>query len=384
MDTVTGNLISFDIGQAQLKMVWYRGKTVKKAVAVMLPDGMMADGQITSMDAMADFLRSTAKENDIPRGAAAVILPSSQIFTRNTEVPIMNDAQLRYNLPFEFKDYLEQEKRFYKFDYSVQGLVYDEQGDVKQMQLFSCAVLEKTLEVYRDMFHRAGFKLKAAIPEEYSYAAIISDKNHRVELARKVCLDKLEELEALSRIEGREEKSLEQAAVIQKELDHLDSWEPDAERCFVDLGHDAIRMSIYHGDVFVTRRIINIGMHDLLEILAEYHHSDEHIVQGYLNEDLNEIPGGEQCRDLLNRIAVEVMKAVNFYNYNNREKTLRYIYLSGGGSALKQIAEAIGSMTSAEIRPITELLAGCDDLSEAHRLYVKAMGCALQAQGVMA
>ena len=72
---------------------------------------------------MADFLKQTAKENGIPRGAAAVVLPGSAVFTRLCELPPMTDAQLAYNLPFEFKDYLREEKGQYVFDYSVQELV---------------------------------------------------------------------------------------------------------------------------------------------------------------------------------------------------------------------------------------------------------------------
>lgn len=70
----------------------------------------VSGGEIVSMDAMADFIKEMAKENGISRGAAAVILPGTLVFTRNVTVPAMTDGQLLYNLPFEFKDYLTQEK----------------------------------------------------------------------------------------------------------------------------------------------------------------------------------------------------------------------------------------------------------------------------------
>lgn len=74
----------------------------------------------------------------------------------------MTEGQLTYNLPFEFKDYLTQEKSRYYFDYAVQELVRGEDDSVTRMKLFACATLKTTIEDYRSMMNRAGFKLKLA------------------------------------------------------------------------------------------------------------------------------------------------------------------------------------------------------------------------------
>lgn len=379
MVAMAGNLISFDIGQSQVKMVWYRGMTCKKAVAVALPDDMVSGGEITSMDAMGDFLRDAARKNGIPKGAAAITLPSSLVFTRNVEVPVMTDGQLQYNLPFEFKDYLEQEKRFYQFDYAVQKLIKDEQGDVKRMGLFTCATLKSTVEAYREMLHRAGFRLKVVIPEEAAYAALIAYKNQQMEKAVNACRQGLKKLQRAT-----SEQAKQKAQSLAQQLAQLESWQPEQERCFVDLGNDAIRMLIYHGDVFVTRRSVDLGMRNFVQILAEHHGVDEHIARGYLAEDLQAIPGGEDCGELLSRISVEVMKAVNFYNYNNRAKTLQQIHLCGGGSALGQISQVITDATGLDTAPVQQLMGDHAGTIEQPWLFAKAVGCALQAQGVMA
>ena len=77
-------------------------------------------------------------------------------------------------------------------------------------------------------------------------------------------------------------------------------------------------------------------------------------------------------------MAVEIMKAVNFYNYNNREQTLQRIYLCGGGAAVGQIRAAITELTNLDIRPVAELLPDGAALEQPW-LYAKAIGCALQA-----
>ena len=84
---MTGQIVAMDLGTAQAKLVWYAGGRVKKTVAAPLPDQLVSNGVIVSMDAMADFLKQLAKENGIPRTGAAVILPDRLVFTRSTALP---------------------------------------------------------------------------------------------------------------------------------------------------------------------------------------------------------------------------------------------------------------------------------------------------------
>lgn len=232
---MTGNIVSFDIGSAQIKLGWCAGGVCKAAVSAPVPDGLVRGGTIVSMDAMADLLRQLAKENNLPRSAqAAVILPAPLVFTRITELPPMTEGQLTYNLPFEFKDYLTQEKSRYYFDYAVQELVRGEDDSVTRMKLFACATLKTTIEDYRSMMNRAGFKLKLALPEEAAYAALLTDYIRRTQ--------------------------------------------PESrDYCLVDVGHAGIRMFILRDDRFITRRTIDLGMLDLIRSISERQGVDEHI-----------------------------------------------------------------------------------------------------------
>ena len=76
-------------------------------------------------------------------------------------------------------------------------------------------------------------------------------------------------------------------------------------------------------------------------------------------------------------MAAEITKAVNFYNYNNREKTLERVYLCGGGAAIPQIHDAIRQLTDLEIIPSSALLPE-GVTPAAPYLYPRAIGCALQ------
>ena len=325
------NLIAFDIGESQVKIAWYNGNTRKKTVCAPLIDNLVSGGEILSMDAMADFLRDIAGENHIPHASAAVILPASLVFTRNIDVPAMTDSQLGYNLPYEFKDYLTEEKSSYYFDYAVQELVKDEQGNAKQMHLFACAALKKTIADYREMFRRAGFRLKSVIPEESAYAALLM---------------------AAPDVEG--------------------------DTCFLDIGYNAVRMLFYRGDSFVTRRTVNLGTRDLVQTLSELRGVDTHMAHEHLRSNYENALNEPALLDLYHNMAVEIMKVANFYNYNNREQMLKRIYLCGGGTAITPLRDAISELTDIELCSAADWMPSSADI-ESPWLYVKAVGCALQA-----
>ena len=308
-----GQITAFDIGECMVKAVCFTGGKLKKVMAKELPDNMVSGGEIVSMDAMADFIKEMAKENGISRGAAAVILPGTLVFPRNVTVPAMTDGQLLYNLPFEFKDYLTQEKNKYYFDYAVQDTVKDEEGNVKELQLFVCATLKSTVEEYRAMLRRAGFNLKVAMPEECAYAALTEDYMQRTNAPA------------------------------------------GSDYCFVDLGHNGIRMHILQDGNFTTKRSGDLGLRDLEQTISDVRGVDIHMAHAHILSDYNDVLSEDVSAELFNRMAIEIMKAVNFYNYNNRERSLRRIYLCGGGVAVDQIRAAAGGQLD-----IVKALGGID------------------------
>ena len=130
-------IVGIDIGGSSVKLAYFAGSTLKKAAMAPLPDNMVADGRILSMDAMADFLRQAARDNGIPLTNAAVVLPSTEVFTRELTMPAMTEQQLRYNLPYEFRDFLTDEKSKYYFDYSMRDILRDQDGYPTEMTLLA-------------------------------------------------------------------------------------------------------------------------------------------------------------------------------------------------------------------------------------------------------
>lgn len=326
-------ITAFDIGESQVKIVSLSGGSVKKCQALELPDNVVSNGTVLSMDALADFLKEASPKGALARKDAAVILPDRLVFTRNVTVPPMTDAQLEYNLPFEFKDYLNQEKSRYYFDYAVQAIPKNEAGEPEEMQLFACATLKSTIEDYRAMFHRAGFKLKTALPEECAFGNLA--KYHA------------------KKNPGRVE-----------------------DLCIVDIGHKGIRLYIFRDGHFRTRRAVDLGLWDLEQQIAAERGVDPHMAHTHLLSDYQDALTQDSSLELYNRMAVEIMKAVNFYNYNNREQTLRSVYLCGGGAAVEPLKETVTRVTGLKLSNIAELLPGGETM-ETPWLFARAVGCGL-------
>lgn len=70
---------------------------------------------------------------------------------------------------------------------------------------------------------------------------------------------------------------------------------------------------------------------------------------------------------------VETVRAVNFYNYNNRDRELKELYLCGGGAGIAALRETIAETTRLEVHPATDLLPEQQRPEEEPWLYLRAI-----------
>ena len=116
---------------------------------------------------------------------------------------------------------------------------------------------------------------------------------------------------------------------------------------------------------------------DLIRSISERQGVDEHIALTHMLSNYEGAMTDPASMDLYHRMAAEITKAVNFYNYNNRQQALRRVYLCGGGAAVGHIGDAIREVADLEVLPAADLMP--DTGSDAPWLYTRALGCALQA-----
>ena len=142
--------------------------------------------------------------------------------------------------------------------------------------------------------------------------------------------------------------------------------------CVVNLGHSATFLYIYRGEQFDSRREIDLGIGQLERLVADHCGVDVHVARGYVQSDFGGVLTADYARELYGRIAVEIMKAVNFFNYNNRERELTELCLCGGGSAIEPLRQAIETTTGMHLLPAGDLLGKSD--TDAPWMYLRAAG----------
>ena len=307
--------IGIEIGNYRMKMAVCEEETVKRMVAVELPENTVREGQIVSWEAMADFIKETLKEQHIPGKNAAVVLPEGLTYVLRVNMPAMTVDQLKVNLPYEFHDYITDEKEKYFYDYAVVGMERDDKGTPKNMDLLAVAVRKTSMERYRNMMKRAGLKLVLAAPEIVAYEYII--RRH-------------EELE------GEETECVPDYGVL-------------------NIGHTSVKLHIYKQGHYDVTCNIEPGLEAMTSIISDATGADRHIAELYKQKNREDIWNHEDCVSLYNRIAVELMRVLNFYNFNHPDNTLEKVYYCGGGAMITPLLDEISSIIEQELVGIDTL-----------------------------
>ena len=342
-------ILGVDIGHDQLKLALVKGNRVLRVASAEMPENLMRENRITSRESMAEMLRATMKQNRLRANHAAFVLPNEAVFIKNVEMPLMTVDQLEYNLPFEFNDYITGERKEYVFDYAVvsdpnrpnaegeAAVGADGTEDAEEsepvMELLAVGAHRSLIEDAQETLRKAGLRLVRSAPALCSYIGLIRAQQ-----------------EFLSGIGD--------------------------EYGILDLGYQSIRMYMFKNDRHVATRVLEVGMSRLDDVLAEVYGVDTHLAHTYLMSNYDNCQDREECHTAYENIAVELMRAMNFYRFSNPNSVLADLWLCGGGAVIQPLADTIGEMLDLQLHPATELVPGGDAI-ESCNTFVQAIGIAL-------
>ena len=336
-------ILGVDIGHDQLKLALVRGKRVLKTATAEMPENLLKEGRVVSREVMGELIRSTMKANGIHAKYAAFVLPDNVVFIKNVEMPAMSAEQLSFNLPFEFNDYITGELKDYVFDYAVlpKDELEEDEGDQQEegkaqgetLNLMAVGASRAVVEDAQVLLRKAGLKMVMCAPAVSAYIALIR---------------------------------------IQRE----DLSQIGEEFGILDLGSRSIRMYIFRGDQHIATRELEIGLSRLDDVLAEAFGVDPHLAHTYLMSNYQNCQQREECRAAYENIAVELVRALNFYRFSNRSSTLADMWLCGGGAVIEPLAEAIGGMVDMRLHTPDELVPGGEAIPECNS-YIQAIGVAM-------
>lgn len=352
--------LGIDIGKDQLKLVLMKGETIQKTASVQMPEGLLKEGRIVSVETTGELIRKTMRENKIRCKEAAVVVSSGICFLRNVTMPEMTPDQLVYNLPYEFRDYITDELKKYTFDYSWgsgeaplkakklkknrkkkneekdKNSENEEGSERKEMELLAAAAPVEDIEDIRLMARKAGLKLTFAAPEVSACENLLHYKLK-------------------------------------------DEQDKEKEYGILDLGSTSSRLLIFKGDRHQVTRVIERGMEQVEELLADYFHIDIHLAHTWLLANHEDCVNSDVCRDAFAQISVELMRALNFYQFSNPDSRLEDIWICGGGASIEAMRQSLKESLDVNIHDAGELLEsmGGNHVSGTPALWLIAAGTAL-------
>jgi len=338
-------LVGIDIGADSLKLALVQGRRVRGTAIAAMPQNLLRDGHIVSPETVAELIRNTMRENRLRANEAAIVLPAETTFVRNVIVPRMTPDQLVYNLPFEFRDYITDELKNYVYDYAVLSTEVEgaeltnpdnapegsEKSDVRpKMELMAAATSAVAFRETRDMLRNAGLKLVKAAPAASSFVALIRNMD--------------------------------------------DAKRPESgEYAFLDLGYRSIRLHIFKGERLEATRELETGLSAVDAALADAMNVDIHLAHTYLRSNFDECRSKEVALTAFTGIAVELMRAVNFYSFSNQQSRLNDIWLCGGGAVITELRSAIAEQLEMKLHSADELVSGGEGIENCHS-FVQAIG----------
>ena len=336
-------ILGVDIGYDSLKLALVNGTQVRKTAIIPMPQHLVREGRVVSTETMGELIRRSMKENGIRCGRAAIALPNETVFIRGVTMPQMTVDQLEYNLPFEFRDYITEELKDYYYDYAMistpeeLAISAGESGGEEalaggSMDLMAVAAPKTLIEESRELLHKAGLKMVKAAPTVSAYQALIRAT------------------------QGKDE-------------------EP-REYCILDLGYQAIRMYMFHGDKHMVTRVLEIGMNSLDQVISEAYSVDIHLAHTYLLSNYENCRNGETCMNAYGNITVELMRALNFYRFSNPDSHLQDIWVCGGGAVIEPLRQSIAETLDLKIHFADELIPGSAAVENDYAL-LQAIGIAI-------
>ena len=307
-------ILGIEIGNCRLKIAICSDYNLERLITADLPDNLVQEDEIVSWEAMAEFIKEVIKENKISVKNAAVVIPEKLVYTKHVVMPAMTVDQLKVNLPYEFHDYITEDKDKYFYDYAVINKTSDTDGNLTEMELMAVAAPKETINQYKTLFRRAGLRLTLIAPD---YSAIRN---------------------------------------IIKDYEEVNAVKEPGDYAVLDIGHKTVKLYFFTQGEYEITRLMEAGCEEIDFYIAETRNIEEHIARIYKETNKDDILHDTGCEEIYSQMAIEVMRVLNFYNFNHPDNRLDALYYCGGGSLITPLVDAIAGATEVNVVSLDQLL----------------------------
>lgn len=352
------NVVAIDIGSKNIKLVQGRltgrGASVTSFGMCVTPKNSFVNGKIVDkrdiIKAVSDLLtKCRVRARNVIFG-----IKGQDIITRHIGMPSIPDKQLKQAVMLDIKQYLPMDPNEYVIDSKRTGRV-----DAKDSKLNDVLLVAAPKEKINDYFFIAD-KLGLKI--------------HAVDLF----------VNSTSRL-FQQDVSLKNPGNVKKCI------------AYVDIGYESsIVILVEDGKLFFEREI-GIGVKDIDVMLKNAYASSEEEIDSIRkniislgtnpsisgNEDPRSYYANTKAKEILDTISDNLIKVFDFYTSGGFGRSISNIYIGGGGSMLRGIADYIGTSLNTGTRVFdAEMLKNVynidEDLKNNQGLYLNCISLLLR------
>lgn len=294
---MAASYIGLDIGTGSIKIAYREGGELK-LVSRPLPENIMGDNDVVAPETLAALVSDVRKQERVKPRDIVMVLGDSNMFFRHVTLPPMSDSELKLNLPYEFRDYIDEDPNTYVYDYAVDEIPLKEDGTPERLELYAAAASKKLVEERAGLLRKAGLRLRIVVPAQMAYMRLLDGYLERNPL------------------------------------------EDGLHQVFIDIGNDRVSVHLFQGRKFKASKIIDFGMRDLDMAIADLKGVDRHVASTYKQSNFEGVLDTPECEAVYDRLCFEINKVINFYNFSN-ENDVERMYLLGGGVEIPQLMDVV-------------------------------------------
>ena len=298
------SVIGIDFGGNQIKIVEIKKNKVTQFIKEDMPEGIVVDGDIISWNGLYEFMDKLVKQCKFSSKNVRVVLPDAKTHTLRLTTPIMSEKQLDVNIPFEFRDFITGNSEGYTYAWALKGIEQDTDGNDTGFDIVAVAAEKSLIDHYEELFGKIRMKLEMVTPQ---------------------CL------------------------CIETLMRQVDPSLQECDFVLIDLGYYNTRVNIFSNGIFDKARTIDAGCKTIVQKVSEILKCHEKAAIQHIKDNTDDIMNNMEIADICSSIALEVMRAVNYYAYEKQNNTLQTIYVCGGGSTISRVVDELKDSVPLEV-----------------------------------
>lgn len=323
------DFICIEIGSAFVRIVQMKGKNKRyriiRASENRLPEGLVYDGYIRNMDAMAEFIKYCMSQSDIKAKEVIVSLISNKIVSREADIPVMKDKLVYELIKNQAADYFPMDISDYAVSCSIM------KRETNHIHIMVYAMPTDLIEQTEKLAEACGLKLRSI---EFSGHATYAYMKQRFKTDRNVMLLQIHESITRAYI-------IDDGAVgMQRNINYGTAQLQDV---VVGLGIAPDRDKAL--DVLSDR--LKVGSYMPGSAMRPQDEDENTDITASDDESSYNIP--ELLSEAARPIVTNVLRLIEYYSTRNREFQLEEIIISNRGEYVNGLAELIRNETGMKV-----------------------------------